>query len=98
MSFALYARAGGAGPSNERTAGMSSSRIALLSIHQHLGRRRGQGAAIEPLEGRRLLSAAIASTLYANDLGIGAGAPVASVGTTPTRSPSVSGSGGLKIV
>jgi regulation of enolase protein 1 (concanavalin A-like superfamily) len=77
---------------------MSSIRIALLSVHQRSGRRRRQRAAVEPLEGRLLLSAAVASTLFANDLSIGAGAPVASVGTTPARSPSVSGSGGLKIV
>src|SRR3954447_20692649 len=85
---------------------MSPSRVVFPSIRQPFGRRLASPA-VEPLEGRRLLSAAVAaavpwhSTVSARgsrDLTIGAGAPVATVGTTPTRTANLAGSSGLKIV
>src|SRR5690349_7712329 len=82
----------------ERTAGKSPIRVVLPSLLRSSRRRRGRHADVEPLESRRLLSAVGAALRDASDLTIGAGAPVATVGTTVGRSPSASGSSGLKIV
>src|SRR4051794_4688484 len=87
---------------------MSPSRVVFSSQRQPLGRRR-PNPAVEPLEGRRLLSAAAAAAVpwqhvareaqvSSRDLSIGPGVPVATVSGAPTQTASLAGGSGLKIV